>query len=214
MLAPTAFFGLFLFFSALHFSEDLPTEEPLLTRIIYGGSIIVLPFIFYEKEVTDIFAYMIPASSAESFRLFFLPVSKGWVVGAVFSILHSFYRSFTSRARKRQMNGPILLCLVILSLVVPPLLAFTVYFCAMHSPRHIFRTLALGEIGERNKILRSAIAPTAAVLLSFIIAVWLFEIQSIEKSVLTIVFVGLAALTGPHMILLKLHQIRLLREGS
>ncbi len=203
MLVPSFFFALFLFFSALHFSEDLPAEDTPFIRIMYGASIILLPSLFYSKEVTDYFTLITTQESAEAFGLFLLPLSRICIVGAVISIVHSFVGSFYKPSPRRFLGPAILLCNVILFLTVKPLVAFTVYFCAMHSPRHILRTFALHSKVPREVLIQSAVLPTIAVLLMFFVVVWRIDFRFVEKTWVSSLFVGIAALTAPHMILLK-----------
>ena len=73
----------------------------------------------------------------------------------------------------------------------------------MHSPRHILRTLAsLPAIEVRNALLL-ALWATLIVLCALAVAGWLSIGRPVQTSVMQLVFVGLAALTLPHMVLLE-----------
>ena len=82
-----------------------------------------------------------------------------------------------------------------------PLLFFTCYFSLLHSPRHLLETAEKLEIKSLRKlcmrtapIVLATIALCGSVYLLLPIAFW-------DDRVLTIVFVGLASLTLPHMLL-------------
>ena len=93
-----------------------------------------------------------------------------------------------------------------LATLAPPLLAFAVFFCGMHSPRHILRTLDCSGRGALHGLL-TASAPMLAVLVLSVAAWYWSDGLAPDTRVIRIVFVGLAALTVPHMALVE--QVRL-----
>ena len=88
----------------------------------------------------------------------------------------------------------------------PPLLAFTMYFNFVHSPRHMFRVFQSFP-SSKNRSIRShcmivALLATLLVTLGSMLLWFLNRLESgasIEDGVVYVVFVGLAALTMPHM---------------
>ncbi len=85
-----------------------------------------------------------------------------------------------------------LVALALLGLVVHPLVAFAVYFVVVHSPRHLI------EMAPS----RSAIAPTALASVATIggAAAFWFVLEPSAATSIRIVFIGLAALTAPHLV--------------
>ena len=88
--------------------------------------------------------------------------------------------------------------------ILPPLAAFALYFCVIHSARH------LGYTWGRLRAL--AYPPSILILLavSFTLVTWGVGIvifwlmpttEIIDGAILQIIFIGLAALTVPHMLL-------------
>jgi Brp/Blh family beta-carotene 15,15'-monooxygenase len=201
MIAPGIFFALFLLISGIHFSGDLESDELWFTRLIYGGSIIILPFFIHSVEVTRLFALIIPTEHANNFTLILKPLSQFWLLGAVIAVV-------TSLLRKSLDCAYLLISLVLLATLVPSLIAFTLYFCVMHSPRHILRTLSTQRNHSTRIILQSAALPTVLAVLGFFLLGWIVPFQTLEGRILQIGFVGLAALTVPHMILLKVEHAR------
>ena len=87
--------------------------------------------------------------------------------------------------------------------MTPPLVGFAVYFCLVHSARHV-----AGIIGSlRREMSRVALVNQAAILTvaSWAVgglALWWFADQADpEPMLMRVIFIGLAALTVPHMIL-------------
>ena len=167
-------------------------------RILYGGSILVFPFLLHSVQTTGLFALIIPLESADKLQGFLKPLSLIWLGGSICSLAFCFYR--------KSKDTLSILSLCVLAICVQPLLAFTVYFCAMHGPRHILRTFEFGKnIAWKTKT-SLAVLPTVLVFLGFILFAKSLSGFSFESSVLQAVFVGLAALTVPHMLLLAIKK--------
>jgi len=194
-LAPTFFLCAFLVFSALHFGGDPAAGASTLTRILYGGAVIVLPALWHGPELQRLLGLVAgPASAA--------------LVAPVLSQMAAIWLAATALAcvllaRTSRLAGLELAALAALAVTTPPLIAFTVYFCAMHSPRHILRTIASLPGVEVRNALALALWPTLAVLAALAVIGLLSGDRSMEAWVMQLVFVGLAALTLPHMVLLE-----------
>jgi Brp/Blh family beta-carotene 15,15'-monooxygenase len=98
------------------------------------------------------------------------------------------------------------LSIVIIFKYLPLILAFTMYFCFMHSTKHIL-SLAV-ELNDSNvyagiKSFAKKAAPLTVITfaISLIMLFYLSKEFSVDKSILKIIFIGLAALTLPHIIL-------------
>ena len=98
------------------------------------------------------------------------------------------------------------LSIVIIFKYLPLILAFTMYFCFMHSTKHIL-SLAVELNGSNVYAGIKSFAKKAAPLtiitfaMSLIMLFYLSKEFSVDKSILKIIFIGLAALTLPHIIL-------------
>lgn len=100
-----------------------------------------------------------------------------------------------------------MLAVVLLALSATPLIAFTAYFCGMHSARHVIRTYHYANQTSLGLLVSVAAAPMLLVLVAAS-TVWLFLDHSApSQSVTRFLFVGSAALTVPHMLLVE--QVRL-----
>ncbi len=95
--------------------------------------------------------------------------------------------------------------IIILNYFFNPILAFTIYFCFLHSIRH-----SLSLISEINKnlmkgfpiFLRKIIPLTVITAIMYLIVFYFIsEKFGIDESIIKIIFVGLASLTFPHILL-------------
>jgi beta-carotene 15,15'-dioxygenase len=190
---PLFFMASFLVCSVLHFSRDLSSKIPLITRFFYGGSMIVLPTIFHFNEMQELFSALLDSNAGLQIASFLHLLAWPWLVVGLISIYLGFAKDW--------LVGFEMLAVSLLSLLAPPLIAFTVYFCGMHSLRHILRTKTYAEASYARLSLVS-LAPMMGVVLIAVMG-WLYlpELPDHEK-LLRFVFIGLAALTVPHMLLI------------
>jgi hypothetical protein len=84
------------------------------------------------------------------------------------------------------------------------LAGFAFYFCMVHTPRHLFRVW--GQLSYQNfssrTMMTMAAAFTCASWLAGGIALWMIpDAMSADAHLLRVIFIGLAALTVPHMLL-------------
>ena len=94
----------------------------------------------------------------------------------------------------------------------PPLVGFAFYFCFVHSARHL-QTIVdiLGATASKPAILIQALVFTLASWGAGAAAFWsLSGVGSVDAALLRVVFIGLAALTLPHIVLVD----GLFRPGS
>ena len=194
-VAPTPFLCAFLVCSALHFGGDPAAGTSRFTRGLYGGAVIVLPALWHGPELQRLLGLVAGPASAAFVAPVLSQMAAPWL-GA--TALACVLLARTSRMAASELIG-----LAALSVTAPPLVAFTVYFCAMHSPRHILRTLGSLPHSEVRNALMMVLWPTLAVLAVLAVTGGLSGGRSTPAWVMQIVFVGLAALTLPHMVLLE-----------
>lgn len=193
-LAPAVFLIFFLAASTLHFSGDLAAGTPWLSRLLYGGAVIVLPTLLHAPEMARLFGYLVDANAANHFVSALAFLAWPWVVGISLSALLTFKRDWLTALELTA--GSLLL------LVVPPLLSFTLFFCVMHSARHALRTQRYASLSWRQLLLTS-LAPTAAVAAAALLTWWVVKDAPLDMRMVQFVVIGLAALTAPHMLLVE-----------
>lgn len=194
-VAPTLFLCMFLVFSALHFGGDPAAGAPALTRCLYGGAVIVLPALWHGQELQHLLGLVAGPDAAASVAPVLGQLAAPWLAATVLAC--------ALQARTSWLAAGESAALAALSLTVPPLVAFSLYFCAMHSPRHILRTLEKLQAAEARRAVRLALWPTLAVLATAALVGLLAGDVPLEALTMQLVFVGLAALTLPHMLLIE-----------
>ncbi|MBA0921982.1 MAG: Brp/Blh family beta-carotene 15,15'-dioxygenase [Nitrosospira sp.] len=190
---PLIFMGSFLLFSVMHFSRDLNDQVPKITRVLYGGSIIFLPSIFHFKEMQNLFSLILDADAGLQITSFLYLLAWPWLVGSLISIYFQFIRGW--------FFGLEILAVALLSTLASPLVSFTLYFCGMHSLRHILRTGAYSGLTLMKLGLVSLAPMLGVIFIAWLAWFYLPELPNYER-ILRLVFVGLAALTVPHMLLI------------
>ena len=198
---PTVALLLFLLISMVHFgigdSQPGWWGQRSLQALAHGGLVVVAISLLHRDEVEPIFAHLVLGDTA---------VLWGVLSGAAYG-LAAVVASYAALAYRYQSLRPRLAELAVLGVayyVLPPLAGFALYFCVVHSMRHmahIWRKLRTGLDGGR-KMLRLAVMFSVATWAAGALALWLMPAaESLDGAILRVVFIGLAALTVPHMIL-------------
>ena len=198
-LAPAVFLLGFLAISAGHFSGDPAAGTPPLARMLHGGAPIVLPTLLHAGEVGRLFTLLAGADAAALVLPALHALAWPWLLGL--ALMAAW------RARTDGLAGLELASVGMLASVAPPLPAFTVFFCGMHSPRHILRTAVYAGSPLRAVLLGCA-GPMLLTALGAMAAWWWLDGVAVEARVIQLVFVGLAALTVPHMALVERVRLR------
>ena len=193
-LAPSASLVGLLLISAAHFSSDLERGSPLALRVAHGAAPVCLPALLHAQELGDLFAALAPAATARWLASALEFVSAPLLL---LSIVSSILCARRHRGAVLEVAATAAVCWV-----APPLMGFAVYFCVLHSWRHVDRTRALYALTGAD-VARAAAMPTAATAAAAAAAWALVDWDSFEAGVLRVVFVGLAALTVPHMLLIE-----------
>jgi Brp/Blh family beta-carotene 15,15'-monooxygenase len=194
--APTLFLLGFLIISMVHFSGDPAAGTPVWVRVFYGGIIIFLPAFRHSEEVRRLFSTLAGSGAAECLTPVLSALAWPWVIGSLMAAVCCCKDS-------DWLTGMEILSLALAAALAAPLVAFTVYFCGMHSARHVLRTIYYSEGSSVRLILAAALAPMFVFLALFFGAfIWLREIP-LEARLVQLIFVALAALTVPHMALIE-----------
>lgn len=198
-LAPMAFLIGFLAISALHFSGDPTAGSPWYSRLLRGGAVIVLPALFHADEEGRLLALISGPPASASIIACLQMLSPGWLVAMIVVAIVGARYDWLSSLEMISTAG--------LALFAAPLLAFTLFFCGMHSARHILRTIQFSRKQSGQAVLgsaiRSATFPMLGALAIFFFGFFQLRHLELETRVIQVLFVGLAALTVPHMLLVE-----------
>lgn len=193
-LMPSAFLTLFLIASAVHFSGDLVPDTPRVARIFYGGAFIFFPVLLHAAEVSQLFGFLTGASAADTLVAGMRWLAWPWLTATALVLVFMWRRNWLTFLEIASVS--------LLAIAASPLLAFALFFCVMHSARHVLRTQRYAGLSALRLLLTSA-APMAAVLVGSALALYFFQDLAFDMHIVRLVFIGLAALTVPHMLLVE-----------
>lgn len=193
--SPLFFLVAFLIISGFHFSGDPVGEVSLLTRIAVGSGVILFPSLVHRSETEHLYALLTSQSVAENVMSVQYPLALATILIGIMALIIEIRRGNYIAAVELLTGG-------LLATVAPPLLAFTIYFCLMHSARHVVRTSELIRIPKRAFFLE-CVLPMLGVFVSGLVA-WQFRSGlTIDAKIIQVLFVMLGALTVPHMIIVE-----------
>ena len=184
---------LFLAMAAYHFGGDWDKELDLLPRLVIGAALICAPAILYRVEVVEIFSWITPTPTADK--------TAHLMTLAGLPLLQAALMITLVTALVRPLVAIEISAILLLGLLTPALCFFLVYFCGFHSFRHMFAVAdELKPSSAFEFALRSMPYAPLAVVGTLVLAGTLSFLE-IPVELLGVVFVVLAALTAPHMIL-------------
>lgn len=194
ILTPSLFLAIFLIASAIHFSGDLASGTHWFTRFLYGGMVIVLPVLLHATDVIQFFGFLVGSVAADSFVNVLRFMAWLWVPGTLLTLIFTWRHNWLTATEIASTS--------LLVIAAPPLLGFAVFFCAMHSARHVLRTKHYAGLSSYQLLLTS-VAPTAAVVVGILTTWTLAQSAPLDLRIIQFVVIGLAALTAPHMLLVE-----------
>ena len=206
LIFPKLILMIFLIVASYHFgkedSEFIKSSSNFeFIYFLKGCVIIAAPLIFHKSETLAIFEYL-NFEISESFLInnYFL-----WLIlilGFIANILISLSQNFETKSLLLMDYISIL----ILNYFLNPLLAFTIYFCFLHSARHSFKLS--NELNNKSliegfkKFTLKAIPLTILTAILFVISLIILKnYYVLDNAVSKIIFIGLASLTFPHILL-------------
>lgn len=203
-LLPVAMLVAFLAVSAYHFGEEDSKGGRWPTALARGAVPVLAPMSFWPEEVAQLFAWIVPGGIA-----FSPSVVRAMLFIAVLVVAFDFV------VRRDGWAALEVGLLIAVAATLPPLVAFGLYFLGLHSPRHTLDLAAEISPNDRRHgivgfIREAAPATGATILLAGLGYFFLRDAVSPGPALVRVVFVGLAALTFPHMALAALRA----RDGG
>ena len=207
IIFPNTVLLIFLIVACYHFGKEdtvfFVEKEIFFKEILYffkGSSVIIAPLFFHREETNEIFRTL-------NFNIFENSLfSDAFLLIILFlSFISSFFLS-----HKKDINFKILLMTDFLSILIinfflSPILAFTLYFCFLHSIRHSITLIFELDKSLKNgfrKFIKKAIPLTLITGFAFITAIYLLNnFYELNEAIYKVIFIGLASLTFPHILL-------------
>ncbi len=213
VLLPSMTLILFLTIASYHFGKEdtqfLINDRSYFTQILYffkGFLIILAPLYFHFQETISIFKLLLIDNEIFYSSLNFIETNKVIQIGIFCSTLSSIFLFLKNFEIKKFVVFLDYFSILILNYYLSPLIAFTVYFCFLHSIRH---SISLAIDLDPNSIVngfrlfvKKALPLTIlTAVFSFIALYLLNNSYNFDSAILKIIFIGLASLTFPHILL-------------
>ena len=213
MIFPTICLIIFLIVASYHFGKEdtqfLIIANSYSNQILFfikGSLIILSPIYFHFDETINIFKLLLVNNENFYYLLDFIETNNILLFGIILSTLAHIILFGKNFEIKKFAIFFDYFSILILNFYFSPLLAFTVYFCFLHSVRHSI-TLILEldnyDLGlGLKKFLKKALPLTIlTAIVSLIGLYFLNNTYNLDSSILKIIFIGLASLTFPHILL-------------
>ena len=204
---------LFLLVASYHFGKedtDFLINKSLkfkhLFFLLKGLLIVIAPLNFNFMETINIFKTLFVESEKFYFALDFIENANIIPLTFVLSVCASIYLFIKNFKTTNILIFLDFFSILILNYYLTPLVAFTSYFCFLHSIRHSFSLVVnLDQNNFKNglfKFLKKALPLTILTIILCLIALfYLRNTYGLDSSILKIIFIGLASLTFPHILL-------------
>ena len=196
---------LFLIIASFHFgkedSEFISKNKNFeLIYFLKGSLVITSPLLFHRDETMLIFQFLnfdISENILINYKILFLFIFLSFISNILLSLNKSF--------EVKSLLLMDFLSIIILNYFLNPVLAFTLYFCFLHSIRH-----SVSLIKKINKNIKKgfpiffkmALPLTIVTIIGYFFALYfLNNYNELNESIYKVIFIGLASLAFPHILL-------------
>ena len=205
LLLPKFLLLLFLIVAAFHFGKE---DSEIINKhknfeLIYflkGSLVIVAPLLFHKNETLLIFKSLnfdISTNILITNEILYLFVFLSFIANMILSLNKSF--------DTKSLLLMDFLSLIILNYFLNPILAFTVYFCFLHSIRHSISLIQEININLKKGLpifIKKTLPLTIITIFAYVFALYfLNNFNDLNESIYKVIFIGLASLTFPHILL-------------
>ena len=213
ILIPYVSLIIFLTVASYHFGKEdtqfLIVENSYYNQFLFllkGSLIVFAPMYFHFDETISIFKLLFIEN--ENFYNFLdLIESKKILLYCIILSTLANILLFTKNFELKKFTIFLdYFSIIIINYYFSPLVAFTIYFCFLHSIRHsisLMSELDRDDLGNGFKIFVKKALPLTIITAIFC-AIGLYLLNNtynLESSILKIIFIGLASLTFPHILL-------------
>ncbi len=213
ILIPYVSLIIFLMVASYHFGKEdtqfLIVENSYYNQFLFllkGSLVVFAPMYLHFDETISIFRLLFIEN--ENFYNFLdLIESKKILLYCIILSTLSNILLFTKNFELKKFTIFLdYFSIIIINYYFSPLVAFTIYFCFLHSVRHsisLMSELDRDNLGNGFKIFVKKALPLTIITAIFC-AIGLYLLNNtynLESSILKIIFIGLASLTFPHILL-------------
>jgi len=213
IIIPSVSLMIFLLVASFHFGKEdtqfLISENSYFNQLLFflkGLLIILAPMFFHFDETITIFKFLLIDNEIFYSTLEFIEVNKILPIGIILSTLSCVYLFLRKFEIKKFIIFLDFFSILILNYYLSPLVAFTIYFCFLHSIRHsitLIYEIDKNDFKNGLKVFSKKVLPLTILTAIFcLIGLYLLNNNyDFNSSILKIIFIGLASLTFPHILL-------------
>jgi len=213
IIIPSISLIIFLIIASHHFGKEdtqfLIVENSYLNQFFFflkGTLIIFAPMYFHFDETISIFKLLLIDNESFYEFLNFIESNKILLYGIFLSTLSSIILCIKNFELKKFTIFLDYFSILIINFYFSSLVAFTLYFCFLHSIRHsisLIYELDNNDLTNGLKIFTKKALPLTIVTATFcFLGLYLLNnTYNFDSSILKIIFIGLASLTFPHILL-------------
>ena len=210
---PTLSLIIFLIIASYHFGkEDIDfliknkNTSNLILYFLKGALIIIAPLMFHFTETVNIFKLLLIQN--ENFFLFleFIETNQILFFALLISLLVNIYYFINNFKIVNILILIDFLSILVLNYFLSPLFAFTIYFCFLHSFRHSISLINKLDINDFKNgahiFVKKAVPLTLLTAVLYMASLYfLSNYYQLNDAILKVIFIGLASLTFPHILL-------------
>ena len=213
ILLPTLVLIAFLIVASFHFGKEdtqfLIDNNSYLNQFLFflkGSLVILAPLYFNFNETVSIFKLLLIENESFYQSLNVIENNNFLVIGIMLSTLSSiilFFKKFELRKFTIFFDY---FSIIIINMYFSPLVAFTIYFCFLHSIRHSISLIAeldQESLGNGLLVFIKKATPLTILTATFCLIglYFLNNNYNLDSAILKLIFIGLASLTFPHILL-------------
>jgi len=213
IIIPSVSLMIFLLVASFHFGKEdtqfLISENSYFNQLLFflkGLLIILAPMFFHFDETITIFKFLLIDNEIFYSTLEFIEVNKILPIGIILSTLSCVYLFLRKFEIKKFIIFLDFFSILILNYYLSPLVAFTIYFCFLHSIRHsitLIYEIDKNDFKNGLKVFSKKVLPLT-ILTAIFCLIGIYQLNNnydFNSSILKIIFIGLASLTFPHILL-------------
>ena len=213
IIIPSISLMIFLLVASFHFGKEdtqfLISENSYFNQLLFflkGLLIILAPMFFHFNETITIFKFLLVDNEIFYSTLEFIEVNKILPIGIILSTLSCVYLFLRKFEIKKFIIFLDFFSILILNYYLSPLVAFTIYFCFLHSIRHsitLIYEIDKNDFKNGLKVFSKKVLPLT-ILTAIFCLIGIYQLNNnydFNSSILKIIFIGLASLTFPHILL-------------
>ena len=207
IILPKILLSIFLIVAAYHFGKEdtefLKKKNKVYDEILYflkGLPVLVSPLLFHKIETILIFQSL----NFNISEIIFIDNVFLYIL-LLISFFSTLFLLFRENIKIKSLLLMDFFSILILNYFLSPILAFTIYFCFLHSVRHSLTLMfQLNKNIKKGFILfvKKALPLTIITALAYLFSLYILSNYSeLNESIYKVIFIGLASLTFPHILL-------------